>query len=154
MIVFLLSGHRSAAADKAKQVLAPRLICLVLVLLLAFHLNGTLRRTSAHLILQNRIRKALATGVVQIPGARLVDVTLVERDNKTTAWAVARTPQPISPEQVARLSNLASSLAEREISLTVRSVITAETTRYGNVYEPDLQLGEFTDRRWARLNRS
>ncbi len=84
----------------------------------------------------------------------MVDVTLVERDNKTTAWAVARTPQPISPEQVARLSNLASSLAEREISLTVRSVITAETTRYGNVYEPDLQLGEFTDRRWARLNRS
>jgi hypothetical protein len=30
----------------------------------------------------------------------------------------------------------------RDISLTVRSVITAETTRYGNVYEPEVQAGE------------
>jgi uncharacterized hydrophobic protein (TIGR00271 family) len=142
MIVFLLAGHRPAAADKAKKVLAPRLVCLALVLLLAFHLNGTLRRTSAQSIMQSNIRKALALEVAKIPGARLVEVALVQRDGKITAWAVARTPEPISPEQVARLNDLASNVARRDISLIMRSVITAETTRYGNVYEIEAHPGE------------
>ena len=142
MIVFLLAGHRPAAADEAKKVLAPRLVCLALVLLLAFHLHGTLRRTSAQSIMQSNIRKALEQEVAKIPGARLVDVTLETRDGKTIAWAVARTPEPISPEQVARLNDLASNVAGRDIGLIMRSAITAETTRYGNVYEPYLPLGE------------
>jgi uncharacterized hydrophobic protein (TIGR00271 family) len=142
MIVFLLTGLRPAAADKAKKVLTPRLVCLALVLILVFHLNGTLRRTSAQSIMQSNIRKALAQEVAKIPGARLVDVTLVQRDGKTTAWAVARTPEPISPEQVARLNNLANNVAGHDIVLTMRSVITAETTRYGNVYEPEVRPGE------------
>jgi uncharacterized membrane protein len=142
MIVFLLAGHRPAAADKAKKVLAPRLVCVALVLLLAFHLDGTLRRTSAQSIMQSNIRKALAQEVAKIPGARLVDVTLVKRDGKTTVWAVARTPQPISPDQVARLNDVANNVAGRDIGLTVRSVITAETTRYGDVYEPQFSPWE------------
>ena len=142
MIVFLIAGHRPVAADTAKKVFTPRLVCLALVLLLAFHLNGTLRRTSAQSILQSNIRRVLAQEVAKIPGARLVDVTLVQRDGKTTAWAVARTPEPISPEGVARLNDLASKAARRDISLIMRSVITAETTRYGNVYEPEVHLGE------------
>src|SRR5580704_2344435 len=73
MIVFLLAGHRPAAADKTKKVLAPRLVCLALVLLLAFHLNGTLRRASAQSIMQSNIRKALALDVAKIQGARLVE---------------------------------------------------------------------------------
>jgi uncharacterized hydrophobic protein (TIGR00271 family) len=142
MIVFLLAGLRPAAADKAKKVFTPRLVCLALVLILAFHLNGTLRRTSARSIMQSNIRKALAQEVSKIPGARLVDVTLVQRNGKATAWAVARTPEPFSPEQVARLNDLASNAARRDINLIVRSVITAETTRYGNVYEPEVHPGE------------
>jgi uncharacterized membrane protein len=142
MIVFLLAGLRPAAADKAKKVFTPRLVCLALVLILAFHLNGTLRRTSAQSIMQSNIRKALAQEVAKIPGARLVEVTLAKREGKMTVWAVARTPQPISPEQVARLNDLASNVAGRDIGLTVRSVITAEATRYGNVYEPDFHPGE------------
>jgi uncharacterized hydrophobic protein (TIGR00271 family) len=142
MIVFLLAGHRPATADKPKKVLAPRLVCVALVLLLAFHVNGNLRRTSAQSIMQSNIRKALAQEVAKIPGARLVDVTLMEREGKTTVWAVARTPRPISPDQVAHLNDVASNVAGRDIGLTVRSVITAETTRYGDVYEPQFFPGE------------
>jgi uncharacterized hydrophobic protein (TIGR00271 family) len=142
MIVFLLAGHRPAASDKAKRVLVPRLVCSALVLLLAFHLNGNLRRTSAQSIMRNNIRKALAQEVAKIPGARLVDVTLAERDSKTTAWAVVRTPEPISSAQVAHLNDLASYVTGHDISLIVRSVITAETTRYGNVYEPEAHPGD------------
>jgi uncharacterized hydrophobic protein (TIGR00271 family) len=142
MVVFLLFGHRPSPADGAKKVLTPRLVCLALVLLLAFHLNGTLRRTSAQAIMRGNLRKALGQEVSTIPGARLVDVTLAQRDGKTIVWAVARTPEPISPEQVARLNDLASQVAGRDISLIVRSVLTAETTRYGNVYDPGLSAGE------------
>ena len=142
MIVFLLAGLHPAAADKTKKALTPRLVCLALVLLLAFHLNGTLRRTSAQSIMKSNIQKALAPELAKIPGARLVDVTIVQRDGKTTAWAVARTPEPISPEQVARLNGLVSNAAGRNISLILRSVITVETTRYGNVYEPDVNSRE------------
>jgi len=142
MIVFLLAGLHPAAADKTKKALTPRLVCLALVLILAFHLNGTLRRTSAQSIMKSNIQKALAPELAKIPGARLVDVTIVQRDGKTTAWAVARTPKPISPEQVARLNNLVSNAAGRNISLILRSVITVETTRYGNVYEPEVNPRE------------
>jgi uncharacterized hydrophobic protein (TIGR00271 family) len=142
MTMFLLAGHRPATGDKARKVLTSRLVCLALVLLLALHLNGTLKRASAQSIMQSNIRKALAQEVAKIPGTRLVDVTLVQRNGKTTAWVVARTPEPISPEQVAHLNDLCSKVAGRDISLTVRSVITAETNRYGNVYEPELHPGE------------
>ena len=147
MLTFLLAGHRPAAADKAKKVLVPRLVCLALGLLLAFHLNGTLRRTSAQSILKSNVRKALAQEIEKIPGARLVDVTLAQSNGKLSLWAVARTPQPISPEQVAHLNDLANDVTGRDVALTVRSVITAETTRFGNVYKPELPPDESPDGR-------
>jgi uncharacterized hydrophobic protein (TIGR00271 family) len=142
MFTFLLAGHRPTAADKAKKVLLPRLVCLALGLLLAFHLNGTLRRASARSTLQINMRKTLAQGIAKIPGSRLVDVSVSQQNDKISVWAVARTPQPLSPEQVARLNDLANSVTGHEVALTVRSVITAETTRYGNVYVPELPPDE------------
>jgi uncharacterized hydrophobic protein (TIGR00271 family) len=147
MFTFLLAGHRSTATDSAKKVFVPRMVCLALALLLAVHLNGTLRRTSAESILRSNMRKALAEEITRIQGARLVDVTLAEGSGKILMWAVIRTPQPISPEQVGRLNDLANSVAGRDVALTVRSVITAETTRYGNVYQPELPPDEPADRR-------
>jgi uncharacterized membrane protein len=146
MLTFLLAGHRSSSRDKAKKVVAPRLVCLVLALLLAFHLNGTLRRTSAESILRSNMRKALAQEITKIPGARLVDITFVQRNGKLSVWAVARAPQPIPSGEVARLNDLANNVAGRDVALTVRSVITAETTRYGTVYEPELPPDESPNR--------
>ena len=81
-------------------------------------------------------------GSAKIPGSRLVNVSVSQQNDKISVWAVARTPRPISPEQVARLNELANSVTGREVALTVRSVITAETTRDGNVYEPELPPDE------------
>lgn len=84
--------------------------------------------------MQSNLRKALAQEIAKIPGAHVVDVTLAQRDGKISVWAVARMPQPISPDQVASLIDLANFVTKRDVGLTVRSVITAETTHYGNVY--------------------
>lgn len=142
MVVFLIAGHRPPAADKAHKVLVPRLCSVVLLLVLAFHLTGTLLRTSAQLILQTNMRKGLTQEVAKIPGTRLVQLTLVPQQGRTTAQAVVITPQVLSPQQVAHLNDLANREAGRTIDLEVRSVIAAETTRYGEVYAPHFFPGE------------
>jgi uncharacterized hydrophobic protein (TIGR00271 family) len=125
MIVFLLSGYRPAVTEKVHKVLVPRLISVVLLLVLAVHLFGTLLRTSSQLVLQNNVQRALAHEVAVVPGARLAEVKLVLRRGKTAAWAVIRTPQPFTPEQVAHLNDVVNTVAGKSIGLTVRSVITA-----------------------------
>ena len=142
MVVFLLAGYRPAATEKARKVLVPRLISATLLLGLAVHLFGTLLRTSRQVILQSIIQKALAQEIASTPGARLAELKLVTKQDKTTAWAVIRAPQPFTPEQVGHLNDVVNTVARRGIGLTVRSVITAETTRYENVYEPEALPGE------------
>jgi len=138
MIVFLLGGYRPAAREKVQNVVVPRLVSVALLLALAFHLFGTLVRTSAQATMQSRIQSILGKEIEKVPGARLAELALVRTQSKTTAWVVVRTPQPFSPDQVAHLNDLVNTVAGRSIGLTVRSVITAETTRYGNVYEPEV----------------
>src|SRR5271165_4931293 len=137
MVVFLLAGYRPARTEKLQKVIVPRLVSVVLLLGLAVHLFGTLLRTSAQVTLQSNIQRVLAQEIAGVSGARLADVKLVRKQGKTTAWVVIRTPQPFSPEQVAHLNDVVNTVAGRSIGLTVRSVITAETTRYENVYEPE-----------------
>jgi uncharacterized hydrophobic protein (TIGR00271 family) len=142
MIVFLIAGYRPEAERKSRSVWAPRSICAALVLLLAVHLSGNLLRTSQHSILQSNIRKALAKEIEKTPGARLIELTLTQKQGKINVWAVARTPQPMSPEQVSHLNDLANQVTGHDVELTVRSVLTAETTRNGNVYKPEIPPGE------------
>jgi uncharacterized hydrophobic protein (TIGR00271 family) len=138
MVVFVLAGYRPAATEKVQKVIVPRLISVTLLLALALHLFGTLLHTSAQAILQNNIQRVLAQAIARVPGARLAQVKLVAKQGKTSVWAVIRTPQPFTPEQVAGLNDLVNTAAGRSIGLTVRSVITAETTRYEDVYEPEV----------------
>jgi uncharacterized hydrophobic protein (TIGR00271 family) len=138
MVVFLLAGYRPAATEKAQKVIVPRLVSVALLLALAFHLFGTLLHTSAQAILRSNIQRVLAQAIARVPGARLAEVKLIPKQGKTSVWAVIRTPQPFTPEQVADLNDLVNTAAGRSIGLTVRSVITAETTRYENVYEPEV----------------
>jgi len=138
MVVFLLAGYRPAATEKLQKVIVPRVVSVALLLVLAIHLFGSLLRTSAQEILQSNIQRVLAQEITTVPGARLADLKLVPKQGKTTAWAVIRTPQPFTPLQVGHLNDLVNNVAGRNVSLTVRSVITAETTRYENVYEPEV----------------
>jgi uncharacterized hydrophobic protein (TIGR00271 family) len=139
MTVFWLVGHRPPAADQTHKVLVPRLISLVLLVILGFHLTVTLRRTVIQATLESDIQKTLSRELAKIPGARLVTVTLAPQQRKPiAAWVVVRTPQAITPEQVVYLNDLVDRATESNVGLHVRSVITAETTSEGYVYEPQL----------------
>src|SRR6516164_2579158 len=108
MTVFWLVGHRPPAADERHKVVVPRLISLVLFVILGFHLTVTLRRSITQATLESDIRKTLSHELARIPGARLDTVTLAPQQGKPVVWVVVRTPQPITPEQVAQLSDQVS----------------------------------------------
>jgi len=115
----------------------------VLLVVLGLHLTTTLRRTITQATLEAQIRKTLLVEIGQISGARLATVTLGPPLRGTpVAWVVVRTPATILPEQVAHLNDAVNRVAGSTINLHVRSVITAETTREGYVYEPHLLLNE------------
>ena len=142
MIVLWLAGHRPPHADLRKKVLLPRLISFLLLAVLGAHLTLTLHQTIAHSALQSAIRNTLSSEVTKMPGARLVSVTLAPRQAETIAWVVLRTPQPVSPEQAAHLNDMVNRATGSSVGLHIRSVITAETTREGYVYEPQLSPTE------------
>ena len=138
MVVLRLVGHRSPVADGAHKVLVPQLISLGLFALLAVHLTVTLDRTLARARMESAIEKTISAELVNMPGARLVGVTLSRSQLPVVAWVVVRTPVPVDPIQVGRLNDAVNRATAAVISLHVRSVITAESTRQGFIYEPRL----------------
>jgi len=136
MIVFYLAGHRPQAADQAHKVLIPRLISLALLAVLAVHFTVMFRRAIAQSLLENGIRKTLSREVANIPLAHLVTVTFSTSEGGTVAWVVVRTPHPVPPEEVGRLSDLVNRATGSSVRLYVTSVITAETSREGYIYDP------------------
>jgi len=138
MVILWLAGHRQPAADQTNKVLVPRAISLVLLAVLGVHLTVTLKRTITQSALESAIRKTLSYEVPKVPGARFVTVTLAQRQGAMTAWVVVRTPQPLSQEQVGRLNDMVNRTTGSAVVLYVRSVITAETSKEGYIYEPKL----------------
>jgi uncharacterized hydrophobic protein (TIGR00271 family) len=142
MVIFWLAGHRAHAAGQAHKVFLPRLISLALLAVLAVHFTMTFRRTIAQSLLENGVRKALSSEVTKIPLAHLVTVTFGTSQGATVAWVVVRTPHPVSPEQVARLNDVVNRDTGSNVRLYVSSVIAAEASREGYIYEPQSMPAE------------
>jgi len=135
MAVFWLAGHRARALVQSREVLVPRLLSIVLLGVLAVHFALTFRKTITRSMLENGVRTTISRQVAAFPGARLVEVTISASGGVTGAWAVVRTPRAFTPAEVARLNDVVDKATGTTVDLHVRSVITAETTRRGNVYE-------------------
>jgi uncharacterized hydrophobic protein (TIGR00271 family) len=138
MVVFWLGGHRPRMAGDSRMVLVPRLISLALLAVLIVHFTITFHRTVVRSRLEGGVRKTVSEGIASFPGARLVTVEFATRDGAPIAWVVIRTPRPFTPGEVARLNDLVDHAVGSTVALHVRSVITAETTRDGYLYQPDL----------------
>jgi len=137
MTVFWLAGHRPHRPDASRMVLLPRLLSLALLAVLVLHFTLTFRRTAAQSRLEGGVRRTVSQAIADLPGARLVTVEFATRNGAPMAWVVVRTPQPITPRQVALLNDLVDRAVGRTVALHVRSVITAETTRDGYLFQPD-----------------
>jgi uncharacterized hydrophobic protein (TIGR00271 family) len=142
MVVFWLAGHRARAPGPARDVLLPRVLSFLLLAALAVHFTLTFRRSVARSVLESGIRATLSREVAKLPGARLINVTLLSESGTTTALVVVRTPEPVAPAEVARLNDLIDQATGARIDLHVRSVLTTETTRQGFVHEAHVPPSE------------
>ena len=95
---------------------------------------------------RDSIHHALASWVERFPGARLVETQFEPSNEGTWVVAVVRTPEPIAPEQIARIEpRLPKSEGGRTL-LRVRSVLTQESTARG-AFQPPPGDGGFPSER-------
>ena len=138
MVVFWIAGHRPRVAGATRMVLVPRLVSLALLAVLIVHFAITFHRAVVLSRLEGGVRKTVSGAIAVFPGARLVTVEFATRNGAPIAWVVVRSPRPITPGEVSRLNDLVDRAVGSRVALHVRSVITAETTRDGYLYRPDL----------------
>jgi len=111
------------------------ILLLVLAVVLGIELKYSLTKQKTESTVHSALRKALR----EYPGSRLVELEFNRKDNRLEVRAVIKTPYVFSPLQVAELTAKLPSLdGGSKPELLVRSIITAETSSGGYVYEPSL----------------
>ncbi len=141
MVVFMILGHRvtiagSATPDRARGAIS-RLVCLAILLLLAFHLSNVFQRTFGEATLRAKTRQLVEHELERFPGSSLVDITIRDRFGPTTALVVVKGPRPIPTEEVGHMNDLLNGLFGEPVDLHLRSEIAVETTRDGPVAAPE-----------------
>jgi uncharacterized hydrophobic protein (TIGR00271 family) len=135
MLVFLLAGHRGVlAGGRHSATWLARLAPVVLFLALAFHLVSVFRASLADTNLRSGTEKALEQALEAHPGARLVEVRIGGDGRPRIAFAVVRTPNGLTPADVARLDAAVDRATGRDLSLHVRVVRVEELTAEGPLY--------------------
>ena len=141
MVVFTIMGHRSTIAGPASagraSVAISRLICLVLLLLLGFHLFNVYQATYGEARLRFNAGQLVQSELRQFPGSSLVDVTIRSRFGPTSVFVVVKTPHPFSGAEVGRINDSLNALMGQPVELHVRSEWAVETTRAGRVASVD-----------------
>ncbi|MFN8031666.1 MAG: DUF389 domain-containing protein [Dermatophilaceae bacterium] len=139
MLVLLLAGFRPPLRDHGAYLgtAAARIVLLALLVVLAWHLVDTYRRTFGvevlRLSLIDRARQELAG----VTGARVLSLQLEQGEERPLVRLVVRAPHPITPERTAVIESALTQTAGRGVELHVRTVLTMESVSGGWVTEPD-----------------
>ncbi len=80
---------------------------------------------------EDTARRTLESVAARIPGARVIEVNLTEREDQRNLVAVVRTPRAFRPPEVAQAESALRSALGGEVTLRVRSVLTEEATSQG-----------------------
>lgn len=110
-------------------------ILLVLTVFLYRQLAATIQNQQFQRLVATRLER----GLLEIPGAHLVETRYVDRKDRLVIVAVVRAPNSVTPDQVARLQSRLGTQYGRPIELHVRSLFTKEATADGylHVIEPE-----------------
>ncbi len=119
------------------QNLVPRVFAsssalLILAMVLSFHFIHHLEKYR----FETTVRHALDNSLVGVPGSFLADLRFEPKYDRIVVIAVIRTPEKFTPSQVADFEASLPSFNGKPIELHVRSVLTTETTRMGDLNKP------------------
>jgi uncharacterized hydrophobic protein (TIGR00271 family) len=143
MMVFMILGHRATivgpeAPGRAGGVIS-RLVCLVVLLLLGFHLFNVFQRTYGEATLRSKTRQLVEQQLQRFTGSTLVDVTIQDRFGLTSAFVVVKGPKPITSEEVGHMNDLLNGVFGEPVDLHLRSEIAVDTTRDGAVASNEIR---------------
>ena len=144
-VVLWLHGYHliTSLSQDRKSLILRNGVSVILLLVLAVVLGLNLKRSLTKQQMESTVRSALHRALREYPGSRLVELGFNRENRMVVITAVIRTPSVFTPPQVAELTAKLPSLdGGRKPELIVRSVITAETSSGGYVYEPSLSPGE------------
>lgn len=137
MAVFLIRGHRARPSGASLGAIwSARLVPLVVLLILSTYLVDALRKNIDDSSLRSSVQRVLEEGLRAQPGARVIEVRLTTEGGKRNAFAVVRSPEPLTADMVARLNDKLDSTTGRNILLHVRVVPVHEITRDGPILTP------------------
>jgi hypothetical protein len=133
----MILGHRativgSTVRGRTRTVMS-RLICLSVLLILAFHLFNVFQRTFGEATLRAKARQLVGHELLRYPGSSVVDVTLLDRFGLASVLVVVKSPHQFTSEEVAHINDLLDTAFGEPVDLHMRSELAVETTRNGAV---------------------
>lgn len=136
VVLWLLGYHEITHRPQNGQNLLPRnSVSFGLLIALAVVLSLDFIQSLAKQQFETSVRDTLDQALGEFSGAFLADLRFEQSADRPIVTAVVRTPQKFTPPQVAELESELSQRNGRPVELHIRSVITTETTRQGDVYE-------------------
>lgn len=140
MVVFWLLGHRPdrETDTSMRLVRAGRLGQLALFVVLSAQLALRLADQIEARTRLVEVEESLSVGLARTPGARLIDVRIAPRTAPQAIVAVVRTPQPVTPAEVAKLELALPAGAKGDLRLRVRSIPVVVANSDGYLYVDDL----------------
>ncbi len=140
MVVFWLLGHRPdrETSTSMRVVRMGRFGQLLLFVVLAAQLAVRLADQIEARTRLVEVEKSLSVGLAKTPGAHLIEVRIAPRTAPQAIVAVVRTPQPVTPAEVARLELALPAVAKGELRLRVRSIPVVVANSDGYLYVDDL----------------
>ncbi len=104
-----------------------------LLAILAIVLGLNFAQSLSRQLYEAEVRSRLTQGLDNHPGAYLAEWRFERSSDTILVTAVVRTPSVFTPQEVAGLESQLPSPAGQKLELRIRSVLTTETTREGNL---------------------
>lgn len=126
-------------------------VSLALILLLAIFLAITFQGSVGKTARASEMRRLLAAFVqVKQKGSTLDDLNIKEAKDGLNVYAVVRSPNSFTPQQVADIEDILRPTFNENINLYIRSVLTKEASRNGWLHVPaDQPEGDLTSKSTA-----
>ncbi len=145
-VVFWLSGYHGITANpknENRKFLRNATVSVVVLAILTIVLGYNFYTMASEERFEQTVRKQLDDAIRDFPTTSISDVTFQSKNGKNVVTAILQTPTNVSRAQVANVEKNLPQNGSVPTELHVRSVITTETTRDGNIDpKTDNNVGE------------
>ena len=119
--------------EETKQIILQNAVSFIVLIILAVTLGYNFLQSAQKQNFEKNVRTDLKAAIKEFQATSINDVQFKTEDGKIIITAVLRTPFVFSKEQVQNIEKVLPKQGDYETELHIRSVITTETTKNGNI---------------------